>query len=359
MKPLLHDLLVVELASVLAGPDVGMFFAEMGAKVIKIENKKTQGDVTRKWKTPSEKENAAGVTAYFSSVNWNKTHLLYDLSDKNDYHAVTEWISKADVLIVNFKPGDDKKFRLDYVSLQKKYPHLIYGAINGYGSESAKVAYDVVLQAETGFMSINGTPESGPLKMPVALIDVLAAHQLKEGLLLALLNRFKTGKGAFVEVSLFDAALASLKNQATNWLMNGENSKLQGSLHPNIAPYGETFQTKDQQWIVLAVGTDQQFVKLLEVLDNYQLINDERFATNVQRVKNRQVLHELLVPAFREKTAQEINEQFSQYHIPFGNINDIKTVFQEPAAQQLILEENINGIPTKRVKTAVFKFTKS
>ena len=137
--------------------------------------------------------------------------------------------------------------------------------------------------------------------------------------------------------------------------MNGENSKLQGSLHPNIAPYGETFQTKDQQWIVLAVGTDQQFVKLLEVLDNHHLVNDERFATNVQRVKNRQVLHELLVPAFREKTAQEINEQFSQYHIPFGNINDIKTVFQEPAAQQLILEENINGIPTKRVKTAVFK----
>ncbi|MDF1676298.1 MAG: CoA transferase, partial [Vicingaceae bacterium] len=218
------DLMVVELASVLAGPDVGMFFAEMGARVIKIENKITNGDVTRQWRIASEKSNQDNVSAYFSAVNWNKEHLFLDLKQANDKKQVTDLLKDAAIVIANFKPGDAEKFSLDYTSIKKINPTIIYGEINGFGEDDNRVAYDVVLQAETGFMAMNGTASSGPLKMPVAMIDVLAAHQLKEGILVALLNKIQSGKGAYLQVALYDAALASLKNQATNWLMNGENS---------------------------------------------------------------------------------------------------------------------------------------
>jgi len=216
------DLMVVELASVLAGPDVGMFFAEMGARVIKIENKTTNGDVTRQWRTASEKSNQENISAYFSSVNWNKEHLFLDLKQANDKKQVTDLLKDASIVIANFKPGDAEKFSLDYHSIKQINPTIIYGEINGFGEADNRVAYDVVLQAETGFMAMNGTASSGPLKMPLAMIDVLAAHQLKEGILVALLNKTQSGKGAYVQVALYDAALSSLKNQATNWLMNGE-----------------------------------------------------------------------------------------------------------------------------------------
>ena len=267
---MLSNLKVIELASVLAGPDVGMFFSELGAEVIKIENKLLNGDVTRKWKSANEDKNT-NVSAYFSSVNWNKKHLFLNLTDKVDKQKVYNLIASADIVITNFKPGDDTKLGMDYSTLKNHNSSLIYGVINGYGSNSKRVAYDVILQAETGFMSMNGTLESGPIKMPVALIDVLAAHQLKEGLLLALLNREKTKKGAFVEVSLYDTALASLKNQATNWLMNNFIPQPIGSLHPNIAPYGETFKTKDGKLLILAIGTDHHFKMLLGVIGCYWL----------------------------------------------------------------------------------------
>ena len=237
---MLKNLKVIELASVLAGPDVGMFFAELGAKVIKVENKLLNGDVTRGWKSVNE-DKTAKVSAYFSSVNYNKEYIQLNLKDENDKTKVYKLIADSDIVIANFKPGDDIKLGMDYGTLKKHNSNLIYGEINGYGSQSKRAAYDVVLQAETGFMSMNGNETSGPIKMPIALIDVLAAHQLKEGLLLALLKKEKTNKGSLVEVSLYDTALSSLKNQATNWLMNKFIPQPIGSLHPNIAPYGEIF----------------------------------------------------------------------------------------------------------------------
>ena len=184
---------VIELASVLAGPDVGTFFSELGAKVYKIENKLSGGDVTRKWKSKYEDSNSS-VSAYFSSVNYNKKYLFCDFNDESELLKVKNLIKEADIVIANFKKGSAEKFGLDYNSLKEINPHLIYGNISGYGSKSSRAAYDVVLQAETGFMSINGEPNSKPLKMPVALIDVLAAHQLKEGILVALLNKEKHNK---------------------------------------------------------------------------------------------------------------------------------------------------------------------
>jgi crotonobetainyl-CoA:carnitine CoA-transferase CaiB-like acyl-CoA transferase len=353
---MLSNLKVIELASVLAGPDVGMFFSELGSRVIKIENKKTGGDVTRNWKLPNEpKENK--VSAYFSSVNWNKEYLFLNLSEKDDQEKVYELIKTADIVIANFKPGDDKKLGMDYQTLKSIKSDIIFGEINGYGGTNKRAAYDVVLQAETGFMSMNGTPESGPTKMPIALIDVLAAHQLKEGLLLALLKKEKTGKGSKVEVSLYDSALASLKNQATNWLMNNHIPQPIGSLHPNIAPYGETFTTKDNKKVVLAIGSDNQFYKLLEIIGANALINNPLYSSNQLRVKNRTKLDIDLAPYFRLQNRDALMSQFIEINIPVGSLNNMKEVFEDKNAQVLILEEEIDGIKTKRIKTGIFKIS--
>lgn len=355
---ILSHLKVVELASVLAGPDVGMFFAELGAKVIKIENKKTNGDVTRSWKLPSEDSNTY-VSAYFSSINYNKEYHFVDFTKSEELKEVLHHIATADIVIANFKKGDDIKFGLDYKTLKKTNTTLIYGSITGYGNDSYRTAYDVVLQAETGFMSMNGTLDSGPIKMPVALIDVLAAHQLKEGLLIALLEKEKHSKGAFVEVSLYDSAVSSLKNQASNWLMNGHIAQPIGSLHPNIAPYGEVFLTKDEKYIVLAIGNDKHFSLLLKLLDAEILLKETKYQNNSYRVANRKNLFKDLKPMFLLKTRAEFMSQFIENGIPAGAIYTIDEVFENPAAKALILEEQIDFIETKRVKTAVFKITRS
>lgn len=346
---------VIELASVLAGPDVGMFFAELGAQVIKVENKLTGGDVTRNWKSKFEDQNPS-VSAYFSSVNYNKKYLHLDLSDNKDKQVIYDLIKTADIVITNYKPGSAVKLGMDYCVLKKINPLIIYGEINGYGSDSKRAAYDVVLQAETGFMSINGELNSPPLKLPVALIDVLAAHQLKEGILIALLKREKENKGSFVEVSLYEAAISSLKNQATNWLMGNYIPEAQGSLHPNIAPYGETFLTKDGFYIVLAIGSNKHFELLLSIL-NAEELNKDIFLTNQSRVKYRKELDIALKPYFLNHTKNEFMEKAIELNIPAGVVNNIKQVFKENKAQELVLSEDIEGINTKRVKTAVFKIS--
>jgi len=232
-------LIIVDTSTVLAGPSVGTFFAELGATVIKVENASSY-DVTRTWKLPSEDKNSP-ISAYFSSVNYGKKYIQLNLKNAHDLKQFKELIKVADVLISNFKKGDVEKLGIQDAILRNCNPSLIIGKINGFGKDSDRVAYDLILQAETGFMSMNGTPESGPVKMPVALIDVLAAHHLKEGILLAMLKLKTTGKASTISVSLYDAAVSSLVNQASNYLMNNHIPERIGSLHPNISPYGELF----------------------------------------------------------------------------------------------------------------------
>jgi crotonobetainyl-CoA:carnitine CoA-transferase CaiB-like acyl-CoA transferase len=232
------NLKVVELASVLAGPLTGTFFAELGAKVVKIENKLTQGDVTRTWKLPTEsKENS--VSAYYSAANYSKESLFLNVKDSSDYELLIEHIKDADIVISNYKPSTARKLKLDYKDLKPYNPSLIYAELTGFGGDDSRPAFDVVLQAETGFMYMNGEPHRNPVKMPVALIDVLAAHHMKEAILCALINKLKTGEGQHISMSLYECALASLANQATNWLMEGHIPQPMGTQHPNIAPYGD------------------------------------------------------------------------------------------------------------------------
>lgn len=344
---------IIELAGVLAGPAVGMFFAELGAQVIKIENKHTAGDMTRKWKLPSEDPDQS-TSAYFSAVNCYKDYRLKDLSDPEDQKEIHALVEDADVVLTNFKSGSAVKYRMDYATLSELNPKLIYGAITGFISEPEKVAFDLVLQAETGFMYMNGTEESGPVKMPVALIDVLAAHQLKEGILIALLQKSQTGKGALVTVSLEESALASLANQASNYLMEGFVPQRLGSLHPNIAPYGEIVTTKDHKQLVLAIGTDKQFSHFCAIIDRPDLPSDPAFATNSQRVKHRKKLLSMLIEKTKNIESKALLEACLKAKVPMGQINNMAQVMKNPVAQKMVIQEKIQGSHTKRLSSVAF-----
>jgi len=353
-----EGLKVIELASVLAGPAVGMFFAELGAEVLKIENKRTNGDVTRTWRLPKE-DPQASISAYYCAINWNKEVLLLDLTLEHDRDQLYQLVAKADIVIANYKPSAAEKLGVDYDTLSQINKQLIYANLTGFGSDSNRVAFDVVLQAESGFMYMNGQPESPPTKMPVALIDILAAHQLKEGILVALLHKMKTGKGSLVTASLLDAAVSSLANQATNWLMADHIPQQMGSLHPNIAPYGELFLTADQQQIVLAIGNNKQFRRLCTCLNRPDLAQDSRYVDNPSRVINRIQLAAELKIAFEQVDAQYLLKTCENQQVPLGLVRNMKQVFEQPATQKLILQQDIDGIATKRVKTAVFNLHES
>ena len=350
----ISKLKVIDLSTVLAGPSVGTFFAELGAQVLKIENAAIP-DVTRSWKLPSENQEST-ISAYFSSVNYRKEYLQLNLKSEVDYVQFLDLVKDADILISNFKFGDEAKLKLTDEHLRAINSNLIIGKINGFGSESDRVAYDLILQAESGFMSMNGTPESGPVKMPVAFIDVLAAHQLKEGLLLALLERQLNGNAKTVEVSLYDAAICSLVNQASNYLMAKKVPQRIGSLHPNIAPYGEIFETKDQQLITFAIGSPIHFEKLCTFLGLEKLITDIRFSSNQNRVINRQLLFEILQARIVAFTADELLSNMLQQHVPAGKIKNLEVVFAEKTAQDLVRSEVIDNTETKRLTSIAFKW---
>jgi crotonobetainyl-CoA:carnitine CoA-transferase CaiB-like acyl-CoA transferase len=353
IKPF-ENLKIIDLSTVLAGPSVGTFFAELGARVIKIEHP-IHGDVTNTWRLATE--NPLAPSAYYSSVNYGKELLKLDFLKAQDYARFLEELSDTDVVLMNFKKGDDTKLKLDPKTLWKLQPKLIIGKITGFGSENDRIAYDLILQAETGFMSMNGTPESGPTKMPVALIDVLAAHQLKEGLLLALLQRAKAPKGQVVSVSLYDAAISSLANQASNYLMAQHVAQPIGSLHPNIAPYGEIFKTLDLKDITFAIGSHAHFEKLCQVLNLSAVLENPLYKENQLRVKNRIQLAKEIQLAVRERAAEELFNALVAIGVPVAIIKNMAEVFNDSAAQTLVIAEATQGQITKRVTQLAFQIS--
>ncbi len=357
-KEIFKDLKVVEFASVLAGPAVGMFFAELGAKVIKIENKLTGGDVTRTWKLKSEDVNAP-ISSYFSAINYGKESIHLDLKNNKDRNKAEQIIADSDILISNFKSSSADKLGLSFKVLREKYPQLIYAQLDAFGSQSNRLAYDVILQAETGFLSMNGTKGGELCKMPVALIDVLAAHQLKEGILVALYQRLKTNKGMLVRTSLFAAALASLVNQASGHLMADHLPKPMGTMHPNIAPYGDIFKSKDDKVLILAIGSNGQYVKLCKYIGAQNLITDERFVSNQKRLINRVVLVNLLQEKIEKFERNTFLRNCHEQGIPAGALHDLKQVFEQEATQAFILNDEQEGVTMKMVRSAVFELIES
>ncbi|GAB1418742.1 CaiB/BaiF CoA-transferase family protein [Bacteroidales bacterium] len=354
-KGILSGIKVLEFASVLAGPGVGAALAELGASVVKVENLSTKGDTTRSWKLPTEDQNS-DFSAYFSCANWGKRSLAIDLKKPEALDLIYQIVAKTDIVIASYKPGDAEKLKVDYTSLRAIQPSLIYAHLTGYGLENDRAGYDAILQAEAGFTFINGKPGSKPTKMPVALIDILAGHQMKEAILLALLKKERTGAGNYVEVSLFRSALSSLANQATNWLVANTIPQATGSDHPNIVPYGTLFYTSDQKLIVLAVGTDKQFKNLCEILDIEHIAADKHFSDNPSRVKHRSALNEILKVQIAKVERDDLLHRLHRQKVPAGGVFNMQEVFEQHEAQPMLLSAKDNaGKTLKGVSSLAFQ----
>jgi crotonobetainyl-CoA:carnitine CoA-transferase CaiB-like acyl-CoA transferase len=349
---MLEGVKVVELASVLAGPSVGSFLAELGATVIKVENPGTQGDTTRKWKSRTE-DPQSPVSSYYASANWRKQVVYLDLNLSTDRQTIHGYLGDATFLLENFKPGDDLKFGLNYNELKSLYPNLIVGHIQGF-PEDDRPAFDIVVQAEAGFIDLNGNAGEN-FKWPLPIVDILAAHQLKEGLLLALIHKLRTGKGSFVSVSLFDAAIASLHNIAGNVLMGNSDPSSLGRIHPNIAPYGETITSSDGVIVVLAVGTDRQFSELCTTLGLDEEFRNN-FSTNSLRISNRSELEIQLRSKASLLSFAVLERELISRKIPFGRVKTVKEVLAS-LPDKSFLRESIEGVNTVRMRTGIFKIT--
>lgn len=334
----MHGMTVIELANVLAGPSVGQFLAELGATVIKVESPLTKGDVTRTWKLKSEGKDD-NVSAYFSCCNLGKKSISVDMASEKGTKVIHSLVKKADCVVASFKPGDAEKLRVDGKTLCSLNPKLVYAQITGYGLDNKRVGYDAVVQAESGFQYMNGFPDREPCKMPVALVDVLTAHQLKQAVLVALWRRERTGLGGAVNVSLMGSAVAALANQATGYLREGAIPKRIGSDHPSIAPYGTVFETrlKDQQ-VTLGVGSNSQFKSLCKIIGQPELAEQgSKFATNRERCAHREELKAILREALQGWTRKDLLAELEANNVPAGGINDMKSVFEIPSAQELVV----------------------
>lgn len=350
----LFGIKVLELANVLAGPSVGVALAELGATVVKVENLLTRGDVTRTWKLPTEDEQT-DISGYFSCVNWGKKSIALDLCKPEGLEIVYKLASVCDIVLVSYKPGDAQKLKVDYETLSAYNTKIIYAHLTGYGLKNKRAGYDAIIQAESGFTFMNGDPNGQPVKMPVALMDVLAGHQLKEAILLALLMRERTGKGQHIETSLIKSGVAALSNQATNWLVGNSIPKRMGSDHPNIVPYGTIFTTADQKPIVLAIGSDKQFADLCSILGEPDIVSNPKFANNFSRVKNRDEITQIIQRLISRKNRDELLSELDRRSVPAGGVFNMQEVFEQPEVQELVMEgKTTSGKSIKGLRTIAF-----
>jgi len=350
--PPFTGLRVVELASVLAGPQVGQFFAELGAEVLKIES--PAGDVTRSWKTSHEPADT-DVSAYFAASNWGKQSVVLNLTTESGQATLLRLAATADIVLASYKPGDAEKLRADYATLSAANPRLIYGHLTGYGPQVNRAGYDAVLQAEAGFMHLNTEgPGHLPQKMPVAMVDLLAAHQLKQGLLTALYLRERSGQGALVQVSLLESALSALANQAATYLVTSYDPHPLGSGHPSIVPYGTVYTAADGQRLVLAVGSDGQFRQLCAALQRPEWAEDTRFLTNVARVQHRSALEALLTQRLAEVSGADLLAELECRAVPAGAVRTVGEALSQASAQDMLLPPAAEGFERPGLRTVAF-----
>ncbi|WP_417830956.1 CaiB/BaiF CoA transferase family protein [Terasakiella sp.] len=337
--PLSH-IRVLDLSRILAGPWASQTLGDLGAEIIKIERPQV-GDDTRQWGPPYIKDEDGNDTrdaAYYMSANRNKRSVAIDMAAPDGQALIRDLVAHCDVVIENFKVGGLKKYGLDYDSLKKIKPDLVYCSITGFGQTGPyanRAGYDFLIQGMGGLMSVTGQPgngpEAGPVKVGVALSDVMTGLYAVIGVQAALAHRDRTGEGQHVDLALLDVQVATLANQAMNYLASGNAPGLMGNAHPNIVPY-QAFATSDGH-MILAVGNDNQFAKFCKVAGMPELAEDERFTTNASRVKYRGEL----VPILRERIVKdELDWWISQLetaHVPCGPINTIDRVFADPQVQ--------------------------
>jgi crotonobetainyl-CoA:carnitine CoA-transferase CaiB-like acyl-CoA transferase len=320
----LPGLRILDFSRVLAGPFATMMLADLGAEVIKIE-RPGSGDETRAWGPPYD---TAGRSTYFDAVNRNKRSLALDFASPAGLAHARALAAEADVVVENFRPGLLDELGLGYRELRAVNPRLIYCSITGFGRTEQAAAlpgYDLLVQALGGLMSITGERAGEPQKVGVALVDVLAGLFATVGVLAALNHRHSSGEGQLIEVDLLSSLLAALVNQASSYTIAGVVPERMGSEHPSIAPYA-VFRTREGE-LVLAVGNDRQFQVLCDVLGAPQLAGDLRYATNPERVANRQTLREELDSLLAARPAREWASQLTDARVPAGVVNDIAAAF--------------------------------
>ncbi|HZA96269.1 MAG TPA: CoA transferase, partial [Burkholderiaceae bacterium] len=319
---------VIDLSRVLAGPLCTQMLADHGADVIKVEP--PSGDETRLLGPPFT---ATGDAAYFSSVNRGKRAISLDLSSTAGRSVLERLLEGADVLVENFLPGTTKRWGLDYETLSRRDPRLIYCSISGFGADGplgGLPGYDAVLQAMCGLMSINGTAESGPMRMGVPVVDHLTSYTALTGILMALYVRAQTGKGQKVEATLFDAALSLLVPHAANWFYSDRAPGLLGNAHPNISPY-DKFKGRDGE-LFLGVVNDGQFRRLCEHIRRTDLLGDPRFTTNALRVQNVAALRAELEGTLASLPVEALCRDLMASGVPAGPVHSVPQAFAQPHA---------------------------
>jgi crotonobetainyl-CoA:carnitine CoA-transferase CaiB-like acyl-CoA transferase len=316
--PPLAGVRVVDLSRVLAGPYATMTLADLGADVLKIEHP-AAGDETRTWGPPF----AGGESAYFLSVNRGKRSVALDLKDPEGLDLALELCARADVVIENFRPGGAARLGLDYESVRRRRPSVVYCTISGFGAREPRdrAGYDFTVQAESGLMAITGEPDGEPMKVGVAIVDVLAGLNAATAILAALHRRDLTGEGDFVEVSLLDSAFAALVNVGANALLTGEEPLRYGNAHPSIVPY-QPFRGTDG-WIAVAAANDGLYARLCTAIERPDLAADERYATNEARVLNRETLIAELEAVFAGRSTDDWERLLLAAGVPAGKIRGV------------------------------------
>ena len=342
MKPL-EGIRILDLSRVLAGPLATQVLADLGAEVIKVE-RPGGGDETRAWGPPYFDEDA-GMSAYFLAVNRGKEGRVLDFADPDDLSQIKELALNSHVVVENFKVGGLKKFGLDADRLRSEKPELIYLSLTGFGQtgpRAQEAGYDLLVQGLSGFMSITGDEE--PMKVGVAIIDLLTGLYAVIAILAALRKRDQAQGGTTIDLALFDVAVASLANQAMNYLVSGTVPARLGNAHPNIAPY-EVFEVADGQ-LILALGNDTQFNAFCGAVGLDQLPGDPRFASNAQRLTHRAALKAALAPVLKTKLRQTWMDLLKPYKLPCGPIQSLDEVFADPQTRARGLVQDLGAVPT-------------
>jgi crotonobetainyl-CoA:carnitine CoA-transferase CaiB-like acyl-CoA transferase len=348
--PPLDGLTVLDLTRVLSGPYCTMLLADMGARVIKVEQP-GKGDDTRGWGPPF----LEGESAYFLSINRNKESVTLDFKHPDGRAILERLISQCDVLVENFRPGTLAKLGLDYATLREKFPRLVYCSVSGFGQTGPRrnePGYDAVMQGEGGLMSITGTPDGPPVRLGVAIADIVSGMFAAYGVSMALLARERTGRGQEVDVAMLDAVSALLTYQAGNYFASGKAPSRLGNRHPSIAPY-ETFTASDGDF-VLAVGNDELWKKFCAVAE---LDAGERFATNRQRVAEYGELRPVIASRLKTRPRQHWIKRLTAAGVPCGSVRDLQELFDDPqikAREMVALVEHqtigalkVLGMPVK------------
>ena len=364
----LSGIRVLDLSRILAGPTCTQLLGDYGADVIKVE-KPGSGDDTRAWGPPfllNKEGISSAESGYYLASNRNKRSFAVDISTSEGVVAIKALLKNCDILIENFKVGSLQKYGLDYETLSSEFPELIYCSITGFGQtgpNAHKAGYDLIAQGFSGLMSITGEKDREPMKVGVAVSDILCGLYACTAILAALHHRTATGEGQQIDIALVDAQIASLVNMGTNYFLSKADQERVGNQHPNIVPY-QVFEVADGHLIV-AVGNDSQFKKLCKIFSRSDLALDERYAKNINRVENREELLTILSSEFKKYSKSFLSKEMEKLKIPGGSINSLSEVFEsdQVAARDMkikIKNENVKdgsvdliGNPVKFSKTPV------